>query len=859
MKSYEALVKAINEGSYTSIDKIRNNPIPAAAVSKLVKDPINPRPDFEDESAYAGYLHKLNLEDTSFKIADSKRNNDSMMQLFPEMELASQILISSVLSPKDMIENKLIYNSTVENIPADIKSKLLKNVSEYIDENYKLTEDLPDILKEILFITGSYVTAVIPESRVDAFINNPLSLSKESFEAIETERLGFLGDPTAKSNIFISFESTNLVTQINDKIKDLKTELITVTDNYDTLKLNHIGKSYTKERLNNILNKKKVALESSSLYSTNKIGSKPYFNFSNISPIRKSIGKPLKMRINSEAVIPVHVPGNPKEHIAYFILVDESGNPVNRFINAFDSLVIDGSSDFSNNLIERSKNAIIGNSNMNNTTKINDVFSDIVEQDLLNRLQNGIYGKNAEISKNNDVYRLMLARTLKGFNTKILFLPAEFVSYIANDYHENGVGKTLTDKMRILNSVRAMTLFSRVMAGVKNSIGVTEVKLKLDERDGDPNKTIETAVHEILKTRQQSFPVGINTPNDIVDWVQKTGLEFVFEGHPKIPNMGFEFNQKGNSSTKPDTELDDELSKRAIMALGLNPDIVTNANSPEFAASVHANNLLFSKTTNRIQLKITPLITYYIKLLIVNDSILVTKLAKLIEETKQKSKELNIEHIEEINLTEFIESISVSLPSPDISQVKMFAEALNEYIEYITVALDAFFSTDFINATVSGDFSGSVDDVKNVIKFYYIRKWIADNNALPELTELTETDEIDTYLTKPFEEQSVYIKRIITLVTRFVNSVQEVKIAGSADMTKLNGDGYSSDSSDGSDEGSEGLGTGGDTEDLDSLGMDEPETKETDSTDETDDTKPEATEKPIETPKEEPKKEEEKK
>ena len=784
LRSYETLVKAINEGSYNTVNSIKTNPQVAAILSKTVKDPINPRPEFSDDSAYASFIQGVGLEDTSFKIADSRRNNDSMMQLFPETELSSQILISSILSPKDMIETTLNYSCELDTIPVDIKTTLLKIVSEYIEKEYKIKEELPDILKDILFISGSYVQAVIPESRLDQIINNPLNLTTEHYNRISRDTLGILGSAKVARNIFISTESAN-VTTINPAIEELKTDLISVSDNYETLKLPLAAKSYAKSRLNSIIGNQKVSLESE-FYSSNKPGYKPLFNLTNSTSVRKSIGKPLVMKLTSESVIPVHTPGDFRDHIGYFVLLDESGNPVTRLTDAFNSVVLDGSTDFSSNLIERSKNAVIGNTKMSENAKISDIFSDIVEQDLINRLKNGIYGSNVSIGKANEVYRLMLSRTLKGLYTKILYLPKEFVSYMANDYHDNGVGKTLVDNMRTLNSIRAMSLFSRTMAGVKNSIGTTEVKLKLDERDPDPQKTIEMAVHEIIKTRQQSFPVGINTPNDIVDWVQRSGLEFVFEGHPKIPNMGFEFNQKGQSNIKPDTELDEDLSKRAAMALGLNPEIIDNAYSSEFAASVHANNLLFSKRVSRIQQKLTPHLTYLIRLLIVNDSIILKELQESVKDNKENIK------IDEVLISEFINTIEISLPSANISQVKIFTEGLEEYKAYLDSALEAVFDTSFINQSVTGDFSGSVDDIKAVIKAYYVRKWITDNNALPELAELLTDSNQSTYLNKPFEEQKNYIQDVLTQSIRFLSQMQELKIAASADIGTLNEDNSSS-------------------------------------------------------------------
>lgn len=827
LRSYESLVKAINEGSYNTVSSIKSNPQVAAILSKTVKDPINPRPEFSDDSAYASFIQGVGLEDTSFKIADSRRNNDSMMQLFPETELSSQILISSILSPKDMIETTINFSCDLDTIPTDIKTNLLKLVSEYIEKEYKLKEELPDILKEILFISGSYTQAIIPESKLDQIINNPLNLTTEHYNKISKENIGILGSATSSRNLFISTESANGVT-INPVIEGLNTDLITVSDNYETLKLPLAAKSYAKSRLNAIIGNQRLSLENE-FYAKNKSGFKPLFNIANTTSVRRSIGKPLVMKLTPESVIPVHTPGDHKDHIGYFILLDESGNPVSKLQDSFNSIMIDGSNDFSSNLIERSKNAVIGNANMSENSKISDIFSDIVEQDLINRLKNGIYGNNVSIGKANEVYRLMLSRTLKGLYTKILYLPKEFVSYMANDYHDNGVGKTLVDNMRTLNSIRAMSLFSRTMAGVKNSIGATEVKLKLDERDPDPQKTIEMAVHEIIKTRQQSFPVGINTPNDIVDWVQRSGLEFVFEGHPKIPSMGFEFNQKGQSNIKPDTELDEDLSKRAAMALGLNPEIIDNAYSSEFAASVHANNLLFSKRVSRIQQKLTPHLTYLIRLLIVNDSVILKELQEAVKDNKENVK------IDENLISEFINAIEISLPSANISQVKIFTEGLEEYKTYLDSALEAVFDTSFINQSVTGDFSGSVDDIKAVIKAYYVRKWITDNNALPELAELLTDPNQSTYLNKPFEEQKNYIQDVLTQSIRFLSQMQELKIAASADIGTLNEDNGSSFDDSSSESDTEQSDEFGD----DGLGM------ETDITEEAPEEEP-AEEKPAE-------------
>jgi hypothetical protein len=168
----------------------------------------------------------------------------------------------------------------------------------------------------------------------------------------------------------------------------------------------------------------------------------------------------------------------------------------------------------------------------------------------------------------------------------------EFVSYFAFDYYENGIGKSLLDNLKIITSIRAILMFARVMAHLKSSINITTVNLTLDEHDPDPQRTVEIAIHEVLRMRQQYFPLGINSPTDLVDWVQRAGVEFSFEGHPGLPNTKFDFDIKNMQHTIPPSDFEEELRKQTYMALGLSPETVDNGFNSEFATTVVANNIL---------------------------------------------------------------------------------------------------------------------------------------------------------------------------------------------------------------------------------------------------------------------------
>jgi hypothetical protein len=133
-----------------------------------------------------------------------------------------------------------------------------------------------------------------------------------------------------------------------------------------------------------------------------------------------------------------------------------------------------------------------------------EIYADIIEKDFLQRLANGKYGRELRIGRNMDIMRIMLIRALKAQFTRLVYVPAEYVTYFAFKYHDNGVGKSYLDDLANITSLRALVLFSKTMARVKSSIETTHVNVKLDPRDHDPAGTLEKAKHLIAKTRQHS-------------------------------------------------------------------------------------------------------------------------------------------------------------------------------------------------------------------------------------------------------------------------------------------------------------------------------------------------------------------
>lgn len=841
-ESLKTVVQSINTGqSYPALRLVQESPETAALISKLIapqdKSGFNPRkPDTQNS------LNQSQIQAISESTKQRTRDNENIIQLFPDIELAVQILVSSILSPKDMVKTDLIYKSKEPILPSELLLKLNTIAQSHLESYHGLRDELQDMLRDTLFNTGSYIKAIIPESIVDEIINQNKVVSTESltdlFDAPKKIRhLGVLGNagPTTNSTALESFFSTNVTTEYKPGVttKDLAPtgleialEHLEVTDNFQMLKLPEVIKVANKQKLKSLVktskslsleayndkqpaDKKLTAFELTGLtYKNNSPQSQTFLAIpSRLNSKRKTIGRPLVLKLPSESVIPVYIPGDESRHIGYFVLVDGDGNPVNR--NSLDSsseglsglMGLNNQSggqgtSLSSMLIAKAKKNLGGNDAVPTIDRITKVYSNIVEQDLMERLSNGIYGSNVQVGNNEEIYRIMLARSLSSKFTRLIYLPAELATYFAFSYFPNGVGKSYLDGIKNLTSLRAILLFSKVMAQVKSAISLTHVGMTLDPNDPDPQKTIEIAQQEIVKMRQQYFPLGINSPVDLVDWIQRAGLEFSFEGHPGLPQTKFDFEAKTLQRDVPDSELDEMLRKQTYMAFGLSPETVDNGFNSEFATTVVANNILLSKRVVQLQNTFTPQLSEYGRKVILNDAVAMEELKGVLEENiglvekslTDEEKATFTENKDEFLsgvVERFLENMEIDLPHPDITSLENQSKAYEEYEAALDKALDSWVSTQFMTTDLVGDASSNIDSIRSVIKAYYLRRWMADNGYMPELNDIVTANEEGKATIDIFDVNKNHMQGLLLSCLKYLKSIQPTVLASNADIAKM--------------------------------------------------------------------------
>lgn len=877
------------------IDLIKKYPAVAAGISKLSID--RRRPPMHDNHGNRSVApgNEGNLHQISQAITEKTKNNESAFQLFPELDLAAQILISSILSPKNMMDTELTYSAGDKLKIPEIKAALLARIKLYLDTDYKIGDQLHMFLERMLFKSGSVPVLVMPENSIDDAINGKAYISKESIASYTNEQTGFLKNLGILGNsehhasfnkdggkivpvleFFKNEEPSFPSTYSYDKSLVLKNKAskridfgVSVVDNVFVLTKPKLEKYLTGLRIDSILNGSKsltAVTESnkqqltdreltSLLYKVNNNQEKRAVKIKTDDELtRKTIGAPLIQILPSESVIPVTKPGDETDHVCYFILLDGDGNFLNRNsqVNHFGDLqtkLRSQTNDMSAFLMERASTALGTSCTDITIDQAAQVYADVVEADLLSRLRNGIYGNDVSISRNDEVYRIMLARTFANQNTQLLCVPEKLMSYFAYKRNSQGIGVSMMDDMQVINSLRAMVMMAKVNNELRNSISITDVKVKFDELDPSPLKTLETAIHEITKQGQGSIPVGLTSPSDIADWMQKASYKVSWEEHPALPATSFEFGETSKNHVLPSSDLEEDLRKRQIMTMGLNVETVDNAaGGADFATTLVQNNLQLSKRVTQIQNQFTPTVSDLLRKIILNHGDLMEDLRQIVDNDFDKIKSgLDKDVLERVDssrasickilVTEFVNSFEAFLPSADSIGIAKLKESFDDYLVAVDEALQYYVSDEmFPSDTVGESVSAKAGEIRTALKSYLARKWMADNNFLPEMAEITTTGEDGKPLLDLVRIHADHIQSLSKTTIEFVNRTFKVGLAADKDIDNITGgteleqtDSSTTTPSSGSDDSESNTGGADDFGDFDMEGGEDTPSDETDS------------------------------
>lgn len=848
---------------HKKVEWFEKTPIAKAIVTKLVEDPNKGRHS-RNYGADGSAPNLGTLGTIANSTTQSINDAENIFATIPDTELAMQVLVSCILSPNDMRAAELTWSSNQEKLDAELTASLLKIVSEYFEDEYKIKKMLPAALEDALFKTGSYPLMVIPESSIDDIINGRVGqVGIESFKReLDANHilkpLNILGPADkfddAQRRTPARPQSAGLESILNDtptnatydsKIHDR----LYVTDNFATLKLPKAIERITKHRVmskihsNGLESLRDIGRLANNIYTRRSYRAREMVR---VNPTDKSsratIGHPLVMKLPSEAVIPVHTPSNPTDHLGYYILIDELGNPISRAMDSsYYQDLIDAKNETSNKnaisgLLSRTRRLQSSRCSANlPMQELMQSYTEVIEQDLLERLRNGAYGKSVEIARPQEIYRIMLARTLAGMNTQILYVPAELITYIAFDYNRLGIGRSLLDKSKLLANIRAILLFGNTMSALNNSIPRREVRITLDEQDPEPEKTVEMMQTEWAKQQSQALPLATTSPLDIVDGIRRAQTSFSVTGNTLYPETNLEVSDVQSGRAMIDNELDERMKERHIMSMGLTPELVDATVSVDFAASIIQSNLLFTKRLAIYQEETVAFIKDHVVKYTFNSGELMSQLIKEIQanggqalqelkgtlkEEALKSGIIKDTQVDDASIIElityFLDSLEIKLPTPDQTKLENQLAAFQSYAASLDAILPAYINEDVLRTMMGPAGSEHVDVIITLVKGYFLRQWLAQNNVMPELQKLITTDNADEQQLNLLEQHSLHIDGLTAAMNELINKIVESRTPEDA------ADDYSSAPTEpdaGADAGGDDLGDMPD-DDLDNMDID---------------------------------------
>lgn len=872
-------------GSKKPAGAILTDPEMASVIAKLQRPRERLDTAITDPDGASG-MTAMGVQEISRSIMARMEDNENTMKLFPDIELAEQIVISSILAPKDMGSSELIYKLVDNRFPAVLTNELLSAVKEHISRNYKLKEQCSDILSDAMFKKGSHVKAILPESAVDQLINSNSVVATENifpsdiFADSSGSRLtsmGLLGSPVPPTDEVrrnpkyvlesITNRQADMAPSIyseDEKITKALSGVVEVTDNYNLLKfqklVDAISSSSVRKTVGTRLDKASMtfAVESYKFFESKKNEGKiseeqmkqmlyrnsvsqykPFLTIPSKDNLRrKSVGRPMAIDIPSEAAVPIYVPGSPDKHIGYMVPVDADGNFIT-LGGSFDNATgMAGmmTSDKSNSslgslLTEKARKNLATQSEQPTIDNVTEIYADIIEKDFLQRLANGKYGRELRIGRNMEIMRIMMIRALKSQFTRIVYVPAEYVTYFAFKYHRNGVGKSYLDDLANITSLRALVLFSKTMARVKSSIETTHVNVKLDPRDHDPAGTLEKAKHLIAKTRQQFFPHGLNRVVDLTDWISRAGIQITFEGHPKMPTTSFDFETKNMQHPPPDDGLEEDFRYQTYMHFGLSPDAVDTAAKSDFATVIEKSSIMFAKRVTVWSDKFSEDLTDYARKILNNDNELIDVLLEILKRHQSEidsmlsdeEKEFFSTHPKEFSeflIYQFSSSLKVDLPKPEFTSLENMNTSFTSRANAYKAAIEYVIDESVLPSDLGGDASNYVATLQKVWLAGLMRKWMAENNYVPEVMEISHLSEDGKPAVDLLELTEAHSKNLMLAVATLLSKVKSARVATDADLAKVNaGESNSTgvDSGSSSDSDSGGSGDGSDSGD----GMDD--------------------------------------
>lgn len=685
------------------------------------------------------------------KVGAERTENRKILQLMPEVDKAARLMVASTFAPNDLSAKEIPITFDIDFLNPSVTKKLGDKATEFFQKKLNLKKSAASWVYQFGYETGSCAFAIIPLRSLKD-IQDESYLGIESFtqkvvDQIAEESLFGFGY-TTNTNTAISQDAVGLenfahtfIDKVIAESKDVRTtipaetkkfieqiigqENLKLTDNPSVLQIKDTAKEKVKKRTSKVLNEKFKNPTQETIVAVP------------VSPDEvEPLADPILFRLPPESVTVIHTPGDPNDHIGYFVLLDQFGNPINSTTmdEAHLNRVIDSGKN-QNNIFSQVYNAYgmnSGSTGYNNYDSMNALYSKIVTEHLKNRVGKAGY-TNVALGSTDSMMRCMFTRFMAKKQTRVLFLPKDLVTYMAFELDQNGYGVSRLDRIKFNLGMKMAVQVSRVLATIKSAMDKRKIEVRFTENLLEqPESIFNSIMTEYMRKSTMSFSIDPNViQNQIIDksisikGINMPGMEeFDLSNEPDTRSGSLDF----------DPTMTEYLDQQTLHGMRVPPATMNSLSQDEFSRSVATTNLFFAMDISLDQ----DVVIHHISDLIKKYARFSQSFANLVYEiiptlrpdnNNESSIDSNKEKEEDpfnlpkgFTVEKLIESMSISLPRPNVAPSKAQFEALGAMIESIGQVVDALFPDELIGS--DDKLSAAVRLLKAKFKTSNIREYL---------------------------------------------------------------------------------------------------------------------------------------
>lgn len=740
-------------------------------------------------------------------MAQTTDDNEKIFDMVPDVSQAAEIVIASVISPNELKNAPLTFRLDSEKLGIDDErlNRIATLLSDHFNKTLNLRYRLPEWLNHALYLQGSKVLVTLPQSAIDTLYGEE-RMTEVSMEILEKSTERVLKD-SASFEVASFFSDKDPSDAEVDREMSLSLEELEETLD-ETLEGDLLEK-FRKRAGNGSVKKpaaeitsvitnsieildrpdelKRKKLKTENRAARNRKVIKAVGNTQVIAvPLseKDTHGRPLLMEVPHESCIPLYVPGNPKEHMGYFIAVDQEGWPIEKKAmesrTSLNASLIDSSrqSPFDNLFraygLKELRTALGSSAHRNAMARM---YRTVMEAYIRTKLRGKGFG---ELSPGalNGLQAYMFSKFLEGHKVRLLYLPREYVTYIAFDHHADGTGKGRLEKIKFFLSLRVTLLIAQMMSGINNATDHKNINVNFGDQTanaiGDPVSILRQVGAEYIKKNTPRFSLD---PDHIMESMARRSIHVKATGMPGLQDFSVDTETGSRQHAEPPTDLMEDVRNQTIMGLDVPPSALNALGEHEYSRSVASASLIFARKIEVLQDKVLHHLTNFVRSYTAFDKVLKDEIMAVLE-TKVDGEKDDDGTVEEsaVKIEDVIAAIELLLPKPNVAPNNSLFENFRAFFDGVVTAVDSFYPDEL----AAGD-----DDI---------------TEALPYIRALVKKQLIETYMEVNGFSEELKISAIKDLATRnggeSLEFIQELKnlalgIKSARTMTETEGGGGS--------------------------------------------------------------------